>query len=142
MVASRCFDLLLARSLSLSLYHSLSLSLSLIISLSFSLSLYLSLMLEWRGLRIQPLSNLLRMLPPCSNQAFVFEPQSPRQAEDAAKGRIRQARDAAKARKLLLRDENALLEAAREGRETEVMLIPAPPRPPRVQRVTTRKPGS
>ena len=62
---------------------------------------------------MQPMSNLLRMLPLCSTQASVFEPQLPRQARDAAKGR-----------KLLLLDKKALLRAAKAGDETKVMLVP------------------
>ena len=71
--------------------------------------------LEAPGPCIGTLANPLNHLPPACPRACVSEPQSPRQAEDAERGR-----------KLLAQDVLALINAVKEGKATKVERILAP----------------
>ena len=57
----------------------------------------------------EPLSNILNHLSPARPKACVFEPLSPRQAEDAEEGK-----------KLLAQDKEALIKVAKTGDTTKV----------------------
>ena len=71
--------------------------------------------LEAPGPCIGTLANLLNHLPPACSRACISDPQTPRQAEDAERGK-----------KLLAQDKEALITASLRGKATKVGRILAP----------------